>query len=46
MENILSVFPITGLIYMPKWAEMLSSDHWLKSDLISAVKNMFQILPE
>lgn len=43
MENILSVFPITEVnFYMPKWAEMLSSDHWLKSDLISAVKNMFQ----
>lgn len=43
MENILSVFPITELnFYMPKWAEMLPTEHWLKSDLITAVKNIFQ----
>ena len=43
MENILSVFPITELnFYMPKWAEMLPLDHWLKEDLISSVKSMFQ----
>ena len=42
MENILSVFPITELnFYIPKWAEMLPSDHWLKNDLILTVKNMF-----
>jgi len=43
MENILSVFPITELnFYMPKWAEMLPTDHWLKKDLISAAKALFQ----
>ncbi|MDD3174393.1 MAG: stage IV sporulation protein A, partial [Herbinix sp.] len=43
MENILSVFPITELsFYMPKWAEMLPANHWLKVDLISTVKNLFQ----
>lgn len=43
MENILSVFPITEInFYMPKWAEMLPPDHWLKEDLISSVKVMFQ----
>ncbi|HWT26461.1 MAG TPA: stage IV sporulation protein A [Mobilitalea sp.] len=43
MENIVSVFPITELdFYMPKWAEMLPPDHWLKVDLIHAVKNLFQ----
>ena len=43
MENILSVFPITELnFYMPKWAEMLPPDHWLKQDLIASVKSMFQ----
>jgi stage IV sporulation protein A len=42
MENILSAFPITELdFYMPKWAEMLPPDHWLKSELISSVKSMF-----
>lgn len=43
METILSVFPITELdFYMPKWAEMLPGDHWLKVDLIEAVKELFQ----
>ncbi len=43
MENILSVFPITELdFYMPKWAEMLPQDHWLKVDLIATVKNLFE----
>jgi stage IV sporulation protein A len=43
MENILSVFPVTELdFYMPKWAEMLPQDHWLKLDLIQTVKNLFQ----
>ncbi len=43
MENILSVFPITELnFYMPKWAEMLPPDHWLKEDLINSVKTLFQ----
>jgi len=42
METILSVFPITELdFYMPKWAEMLPTDHWLKVDLIAAVKDLF-----
>ena len=42
MENILAVFPITELdFYMPKWAEMLPQDHWLKVDLIATVKNIF-----
>ena len=43
METILSVFPVTELdFYMPKWAEMLPMDHWLKVDLISTVKDLFQ----
>lgn len=42
MENILSVFPVTEVdFYMPKWAEMLPADHWLKVDLIAAVKDLF-----
>ncbi len=42
METILSVFPVTELdFFMPKWAEMLPADHWLKVDLISTVKNLF-----
>lgn len=43
MECILSVFPITELdFYVPKWAEMLPQDHWLKKDLIVTVKELFQ----
>ena len=43
MENILSVFPVTEInFYMPKWAEMLPTDHWLKADLIASVKNLFR----
>lgn len=39
MENILSVFPITEIdFYLPKWAEMLAEDHWLKKDLLESVK--------
>ena len=42
MENILTAFPITELdFYMPKWAEMLPKDHWLKVDLIGAIKSLF-----
>ncbi len=41
MENILSVFPITELdFFMPKWAEMLPQNHWLKTDLITSVKEL------
>ena len=43
MENILSAFPVTEVdFYMPKWAEMLPLEHWLKVDLIASVKNLFQ----
>ena len=42
MENILNVFPVSEVdFYMPKWAEMLPADHWLKVDLIASVKNLF-----
>jgi stage IV sporulation protein A len=41
MENILSVFPVTELdFYIPKWVEMLPSDHWLKRDLVASVKSL------
>jgi stage IV sporulation protein A len=43
METVLSVFPVTELdFYMPKWSEMLPPDHWLKVDLIEAVKDLFR----
>ena len=47
METVLSVFPITELnFYMPKWAEMLPSHHWLKIDLIESVKELFDHISE
>jgi stage IV sporulation protein A len=43
MENILSTFPITEVdFYMPKWAEMLPSEHWLKKDLVASIKDLFR----
>lgn len=43
MENILSVFPISELnFFMPKWAEILPPDHWLKEDLLYSVRSLFQ----
>lgn len=43
MESILAAFPITELdFYMPKWAEMLPAEHWLKQDLLASVKALFQ----
>lgn len=47
MENVLSVFPITEIdFFMPKWAEMLPKDHWLKVDLLASVKNLFNNLTQ
>ncbi len=47
MENILSVFPISEVdFFMPKWAEMLPADHWLKVDLLQAIKEMFENLTQ
>ncbi len=47
MENVLSVFPITEIdFFMPKWAEMLPRDHWLKVDLLASVKNLFNNLTQ
>ncbi len=47
MENILSVFPITEVnFFMPKWAEMLPANHWLKEDLLQSVKSLFNDLTQ
>lgn len=43
MANILSVFPVSEIdFFMPKWAEMLPDDHWLKVDLIDSVKYLLK----
>ncbi|MDF2588273.1 MAG: spoIVA [Anaerocolumna sp.] len=43
MSNILSVFPVSEInFYMPKWAEMLPDDHWLKQDLLESIKQLMK----
>ena len=43
MENILSVFPISEIdFFIPKWAEMLPAEHYLKQDLLEAIKGLFK----
>ncbi|MDR1700445.1 MAG: stage IV sporulation protein A [Lachnoclostridium sp.] len=54
METILSDFPITRINFnIPKWVEFLNSDHWLKKELMTQVKDvlgnlryMKDIIPE
>ena len=41
LENILYEFPLTMMeFYMPKWVEMLPSDHRMKSDIVEQVKSL------
>ena len=43
MESVLYEFPISELdFYTPKWMEMLSSDHWLKANIINIVRQMLE----
>lgn len=43
MSNIVSVFPVSEInFFIPKWAEMLPDDHWLKQDLIESVKQLLK----
>ena len=45
MSSVLSVFPITEIgFYLPKWAEMLPKDHYLKDEIITNVKAMLKKL--
>lgn len=45
MSSILSVFPVSEInFFIPKWAEMLPDDHWLKVDLIDSVKELLKRL--
>jgi stage IV sporulation protein A len=42
MERVLFEFPISEIgINIPKWIESLEDDHWLKVDMINAVKQAF-----
>jgi stage IV sporulation protein A len=43
MTNILSVFPVSEIdFYIPKWAEMLPDEHWLKQDLINSIRELMR----
>lgn len=43
MERILFEFPLREIgINIPRWMEALDDDHWLKVDMIEAVKNTFK----
>jgi stage IV sporulation protein A len=42
MEKLLYEFPVKEIkIKFPKWIETLALDHWLKKDMISAVRGSF-----
>lgn len=41
LEQVLKEFPVTQMnFYIPKWLEILPADHWLKSGVISAVREL------
>ena len=41
LERILKEFPVTQLnFFIPKWLEILSSDHWLKAGVIQTVTEL------
>lgn len=43
LEKVLYEFPIVQMeFYIPKWVEMLSSEHYLKEELVSCVKNLME----
>lgn len=43
MESILYEFPVAQMeFYMPKWVEMLPTDHKVKADIISNVKELLK----
>ncbi len=43
LEKILYEFPISSIeFYMPKWVEMLPSDHRIKVDLVERIKELAQ----
>lgn len=43
MDRILYEFPVREVgINIPKWVEVLSEDHWLKVDMVDAIKEAFK----
>ncbi|RGZ01502.1 stage IV sporulation protein A [Clostridium sp. AM58-1XD] len=43
LEQVLKEFPVTEMdFFIPKWLEILPSTHWLKAQVIQAVKEMMK----
>lgn len=43
MEKILFEFPVSEIgINLPRWVESLEDNHWLKVDMINAIKDSFE----
>ncbi|HHV98173.1 MAG TPA: stage IV sporulation protein A [Clostridiaceae bacterium] len=43
MERVLLEFPVCEVgINMPRWVETLEEDHWLKVDMLDAIKEIFK----
>jgi stage IV sporulation protein A len=43
MERILFEFPVSEIaINLPRWVENLEDNHWLKEDMINAIKDSFK----
>ncbi|MCX7711896.1 MAG: stage IV sporulation protein A [Clostridia bacterium] len=43
LERVLFEFPICEIgINMPRWVEALDEDHWLKVDMLNAVRDIFK----
>lgn len=43
LERVLKEFPVTEMdFYIPKWLEILPSDHWLKAQAIQAAKEVIK----
>lgn len=43
LERVLKEFPVTEMdFYIPKWLEILPASHWLKSQVIQAVKDVIK----
>ncbi len=41
MEKVLYEFPVMEIkIFLPKWIETLSMDHWLKQSMVECIKDM------
>jgi len=43
LDRVLKEFPVTQMnFYIPKWLEILPADHWLKAEVIRAVRQFLE----